>query len=92
MAEEEEVEVPSLKGEPARNESFGLFFFCILVICCHIWTYRDPCASRLLPWGFILGETPHLETMLSYYWTPWHSRWCTPVIKASGDGGKKIRS
>lgn len=27
MAEEEEVEVPSLKGEPARNESFGLFFF-----------------------------------------------------------------
>lgn len=61
MAEEEEVEVPSLKGEPARNESFGLFFFCILVICCHIWTYRDPCASRLLPWGFVLGETPHFR-------------------------------
>lgn len=26
MAEDEEVEVSSLTGEPARNESFGLFF------------------------------------------------------------------
>lgn len=62
MAEDEEVEVPSLIGELARNESFGLFF-CILVICSHIWTYRDPCACRLLPWGFVLGETLHSETI-----------------------------
>lgn len=39
MAEEEEVEVPSLKGEPARNESFGLFFF--FLHSCHLLSYLD---------------------------------------------------
>lgn len=37
MAEDEEVEVPSLIGEPARNESFGLFF----LHSCHLLSYVD---------------------------------------------------
>lgn len=37
MAEDEEVEVPSLIGESTRNESFGLFFafLSFVVLCGH---------------------------------------------------------